>query len=70
MSEVDKILFGKLIEEVHQLTETQNALVVKVDCIEKKLQTGRGIVIGLFLAAGAVGSTAGVFANNFIKLLS
>lgn len=66
MSEIDPVEFGKLLGSMEHLTASINTLTNKVETLEEKLNTGRGFILGLTLAAASVGGTIGATAHKFI----
>jgi hypothetical protein len=56
MSEIDPIQFGQLINQVENLNKTVHNLTVEVDDLKQTISGGRGLAIGLFMAAGGIGA--------------
>lgn len=56
---------GRLIQAMETLTEEVNLLRTKMESIDGQMNRGKGMMVGLFLAAGGVG--AGV-SSMFNKL--
>lgn len=56
MSEIDPIQFGQLINQVENLNNTVKNLTVEVDDLKQTISGGRGLAIGLFMAAGGIGA--------------
>ena len=67
MSEIDPILYGKLVQSVETLTKTVEAIEDKVDALTAQMQGGRGIVVGLMLAAGGLGAGASKALEHLLK---
>lgn len=61
--ELKDIELGKLIKAVETLTAEVSKLRGEVELIQAKLHTGRGLLIGMFLAAGGVGA----FISEFMQ---
>lgn len=53
---IDLIEYGKLLAAVSSLTESCEALTIKVDSITERLNTGKGVIFGMMLAAGGLGA--------------
>lgn len=58
MSDVDPVEFGKLLQSVASLTAKVDGLSLKVDGLETTLTGGKGLVVGLMVAAGSLGAGA------------
>lgn len=56
MSEIDPIQFGQLINQVENLNKTVHKLTEEVDDLKNTISGGRGLAVGLFMAAGGVGA--------------
>ncbi len=65
-SEFNAVDFGKMIATVEQNTMALGTLTEKVTELEKQLNTGRGMLLGITLAAGGVGGTFGALAHRWI----
>lgn len=53
---IDLIEYGKLLAAVSSLTESCEALTIKVDSINERLNTGKGVIFGMMIAAGGLGA--------------
>ena len=58
---------GKLISSVKTLELSVNRLTNKVASMEQKYNTGRGILMGLILAAGSLGGSVGAGIDSYIS---
>lgn len=66
---VDPVEFGRLLGSMEHLTTSIQELTVKVDSLEERLNTGKGFVIGITLAAAGIGGGIGAFAHKFLEVL-
>ncbi len=64
-NDIDPVRFGELIGALKELQGQVKILSEKVDHMEGKLTSGRGIIIGILAAAGG----AGAFAHDLIGRL-
>ncbi len=55
-SHIDLVEYGKLLASVEALTVSCDALTIKVDSITERLNTGKGVVFGMMIAAGGLGA--------------
>lgn len=53
---IDPVEFGKLVQAVSTLTGTVEKLNVDVKNLNLALSSGRGVAVGLMIAAGGVGA--------------
>lgn len=67
MADIDPVEFGKLVGSMEHLTNSINTLTLKVEILEGKLNTGRGFVLGLVLAAAGIGGGVGAFAHRLFE---
>lgn len=67
MSEIDPIQFGQLIAQVENLNETVKKLTVEVDDLKTTISGGRGVAIGLFMAAGGIGAGVTKALEHFLR---
>lgn len=58
-----------LTRAVEDLTETNKVLTARMDALENKYRTGRGIVIGLILACGFLWYGAKGMAMKFLGVI-
>ena len=54
--DIDPVEFGKLIQAVETLTTSVATLTADVDALSAQLTGGKGIVVGLLIAAGGLGA--------------
>lgn len=64
---VDPVEFGKLLGSMEHLTNSINTLTSKVETLEERLNTGKGVVFGLTIAAAGVGGSVGAFAHRILE---
>jgi hypothetical protein len=69
MSEIDPVEFGKLIGSMQHLTTSITTLTEKVETLENKLNTGRGFILGLTIAAAGVGGSVGAYIHKIGDIL-
>lgn len=62
--QIDPVEFGKLVGSMEHLTTAISTLTTKVETLEEKLNTGRGFVLGLTIAAAGIGGGVGAFAHR------
>lgn len=67
--QVDPVEFGKLLGSMEHLTSSINTLTLKVETLENRLNTGKGFVLGLTLAAAGVGGSVGAFAHRIFDAM-
>ena len=53
---IDPIEYGRLLESVETLTVSVNKLSGEVQVITERLNTGKGVIFGLMIAAGGLGA--------------
>ncbi len=56
MSEIDPVQFGRLLNAVETLTAQVATLDIKVDTLNEQITGGKGVIIGLLVAAGSAGA--------------
>ena len=56
MSEIDPVQFGRLLNAVETLTIQVSDLEVKVDTLNTQITGGKGVIMGLLVAAGSSGA--------------
>lgn len=56
MSEIDPVQFGRLLNAVETLTDQVADLDIKVETLNTQITGGKGIVMGLLVAAGGAGA--------------
>lgn len=56
MSEIDPVQFGRLLNAVETLTAQVVDLDEKVDILNEQITGGKGVVMGLLVAAGSAGA--------------
>jgi hypothetical protein len=69
MSEIDPVEFGKLIGSMQHLTTSITTLTEKVETLENKLNTGRGFILGMTIAAAGVGGSVGAYIHKIGDIL-
>jgi hypothetical protein len=67
--DIDPVQFGKLIGSVEALTKAVNDLTSDVIILKEKLNTGRGVAIGLLIASAGIGGTVGAFAHKLLEVV-
>lgn len=67
MTEIDPIEFGKLLNAVETMTKQMHVLTVEVDDLRQTMSGGRGIVVGMMIAAGGLGAGVTKFLDHIIK---
>jgi hypothetical protein len=65
MSEINPIEFGKLLNAVETLTRQVAELDNKVESLNAQITGGKGMVMGLLLTAGGLGSGATKLLEKF-----
>ncbi len=66
---VDPVEFGRLLGSMEHLTNSIQDLTAKVDALEERLNTGRGVILGITLAAAGVGGGVGAFAHRLFEVM-
>lgn len=56
MTEIDPVQFGRLLNAVETLTIQVSDLEVKVDTLNTQITGGKGVIMGLLVAAGSAGA--------------
>ena len=71
MSSEEQLLkdVGGLISSVIHLTTAVETLTTKVEMLEGRLNTGKGIILGLMISAAAIGGSIGAFFSKITKVL-
>lgn len=64
---LDLVQFGKLIQSVETLTKTVETLVTKVESLDNTRSKGLGILTGIALVSGGVGSYVHSVAEKLFK---
>ncbi len=64
---IDQIEFGQLIQSVSTLTAQVAALSTKVETMSSQITGGRGVILGLMMAAGGVGAGASHVVERLFK---
>ena len=59
MNEIDLQEFGRLVGAVERLAKQVDHMSVEIDKITNDLNRGKGVLVGLLVAAGGVGAAAG-----------
>jgi len=67
MSEIDPVQFGKLINAVETLEENVKELSAQVQSLNAQITGGKGVVMGLLIAAGGVGAAITKLVENWLK---
>lgn len=67
MTTIDPIEFGKLIQSVETLTTSVATLTTEVDALKATLTGGKGIALGLMIAAGGLGAGVSKMVDHFFK---
>ena len=63
---VDPVQFGRLIGGMEHLTASITDLTQKVESLEARMNTGKGFVFGLTIAAAGAGGAVGAFAHRIL----
>lgn len=56
MSDIDPVQFGKLINAVDNLEKCVETLAEQVDILNQQMTSGKGIMLGLSIAAAGIGA--------------
>ena len=67
MTEINPVEFGKLIGSMEHLNDAIADLTEKVESLEERMNTGKGFVMGLTLAAAGAGGAMGAFAHRILE---
>lgn len=65
--QIDPVEFGKLLGSMEHLTSAISTLTTKVETLEERLNTGKGFVLGLTIAAAGIGGGVGAFAHKILE---
>ena len=65
--EVDPVEHGRLLAAVENLTTALTRLEVKVDNIEARMNTGRGLALGVGAALATAGGSIGALAHKLLE---
>jgi len=68
-SHIDPIQFGELLGSMKHLTKAVEDLTTDVIELKAKLNTGKGMAMGLLVAAAGIGGTVGAIAHKFFDVL-
>ena len=66
---IDPVEFGRLLGSMEHLTSSITVLTEKVELLEARLNTGKGVIFGLTIAAAGIGGSVGAFAHRFLDIL-
>lgn len=55
--EIDPVEYGRLLASVDKLTKSVEILSGQVQDITNRLNTGKGAVLGMMMAAGGIGAS-------------
>ena len=64
---VDPVEFGKLIQALSTITTEVSTLRSEVSDIKRQITSGKGVIIGLLMAAGGVGALLGEGVRSIFK---
>ena len=64
---MDPVQFGRLIQSVETLTSTINSLRLDVDSLKETRSRGWGILAGVSLIAGGMGSASHAIIDKLLK---
>ena len=67
MGDIDPVQFGKLVNAVETLTGQVAGLTKEVDDLKQTLTGGKGVAVGLMIAAGGLGAGVSKFIDHIIK---
>jgi hypothetical protein len=67
MSDIDPVQFGKLINAVETLETQVKELSGQVQSLNAQITGGKGVVMGLLIAAGGVGAAITKVIENWLK---
>ena len=67
MNEIDPIMFGKMINSIETMTKQIEILTAEVDNLKSTMTGGRGIAIGLMIAAGGLGAGVTKILEHMVK---
>jgi hypothetical protein len=49
---IDPVQYGQLLARVEALTDQLDRVTTRLEAIEDRFKAGRGVIVGLFVAAG------------------
>lgn len=67
--QIDPVEFGKLLSSMNHLTSSITTLTAKVETLEDRLNTGKGMVLGLAIASAGIGGSVGAFAHKIMDVV-
>jgi len=67
--ELDKVQFGRLIESVERLTASVGKLTNDIENINARMNTGKGLAVGLIVASAGIGGSVGAFAHKILEMM-
>jgi len=67
MTEIDPIMFGKLINAVETLEAKVDNMNDQIAILNEKMASGKGMMIGMIIVAGGVGASAHKLLEVLIK---
>ena len=65
--DIDPIEFGKLLQAVSNLTRKVDVLTDEVDSLKNTMSGGKGVMIGLMIAAGGLGAGVSHLMDRIFK---
>jgi len=66
-NEIDPVQFGKLINAVETLEENVKELSGQVQSLNAQITGGKGVIMGLLIAAGGAGAAIMKFIESWLK---
>lgn len=67
--QIDPVEFGKLLGSMEHLAGSITSLTEKVEALEARLNTGRGMAMGVMFAAAGIGGGVGAFAHKILDVV-
>lgn len=67
MSEIDPVEFGKLVQAVETMSIQMDSLTTQVDQLKQTISGGRGLILGIVIAAGGMGAAASKLVESMFK---
>ena len=67
MGDIDPVEFGKLVGNVEALSVSLKEMQTNMKDMTDRMNTGKGLVLGMLIASSAIGGTVGAFSHKLLE---